>query len=88
MRISDQSFSSELKRRNVFKVGVAYAVVAWLVAQIAGVFAPALSLPDWVARLVVFLLILGFPVALVLAWAYELTPGVAATAGRSERTGD
>ncbi len=65
---------SELRRRNVFKVGVAYAIVAWLLAQVAALLAPALTLPDWVSRFVVFLLLLGFPVALILAWAYELTP--------------
>jgi TolB-like protein len=68
------SFWAELGRRNVYKVGAAYAIVAWLVAQIASVFAPALSLPEWVTPFVVFLLILGFPIALLLAWAYELTP--------------
>lgn len=69
------SFWAELARRNVFKVAAAYAIVAWLIAQVATVFAPALSLPAWVAGLVVFLLVLGFPVALILAWAYEITPG-------------
>lgn len=67
-------FWAELRRRNVFKVGVAYVLVAWLIAQVASVFAPALSLPAWTVPLVSFLLILGFPVALFLAWAYELTP--------------
>jgi TolB-like protein len=68
------SFWAELGRRNVYKVGVAYAIVAWLLAQVASVFAPALSLPQWVTPFVVFLLILGFPIALTLAWAYEVTP--------------
>ena len=68
------SFWAELKRRNVSKVGVAYVIVAWLVAQVASVVAPALSLPAWVTPLVVLLLILAFPIALVLAWAYEVTP--------------
>ena len=68
------SFWAELGRRNVYKVGVAYAIVAWLLSQVASVFAPALSLPEWVTPFVVFLLILGFPIALLLAWAYELTP--------------
>jgi TolB-like protein len=67
-------FWAELKRRNVFKVGAAYVLVAWIIAQVASVFAPALSLPDWTVPLVSFLLILGFPVAVFLAWAYELTP--------------
>lgn len=68
------SFWDELRRRNVFKVAAAYAIVAWLVAQVATVFAPALSLPEWVTPFVVFLLLLGFPVAVVLAWAFEITP--------------
>jgi TolB-like protein len=68
------SFWAEIRRRNVFKVAAAYAIVAWLLIQVASVVAPALSLPSWVTSLVVFLLLLGFPVALVLAWAYEVTP--------------
>jgi TolB-like protein/Tfp pilus assembly protein PilF len=68
------SFLAELRRRNVFKVAAAYAIVGWLLIQVATVFAPALSLPGWSVRLVAFLLILGFPVALILSWAYELTP--------------
>jgi len=77
------SFFTELKRRNVFKVGIAYAFVAWLIMQVAGTFFPALHLPDWTVTLVAALLILGFPLAIFLAWAYELTPeGIKAT--RSE----
>jgi TolB-like protein len=68
------SFLAELRRRNVFKVGAVYLIVAWLIAQMADVMAPALNLPSWTTRFVAFLLILGYPVALVLAWAYELTP--------------
>ena len=64
----------ELKRRNVFKVGAAYLIFAWLLVQIASVFAPALRLPDWSVSLIAFVVILGFPVAVFLAWAYELTP--------------
>lgn len=64
----------ELKRRNVFKVGVAYAIVAWLLAQVTSVVFPALQLPPWSVTFVIAVLIVGFPVALVLAWAYELTP--------------
>lgn len=65
---------SELKRRNVFRVAIAYVLVAWVVLQIADVLFPALSLPSWTVRFVVGLLILGFPLALVFAWAFELTP--------------
>ena len=68
------SFLAELRRRNVFKVAAAYAIVGWLLAQIAVVFSPALRLPEWVPSLVALLLILGFPVAMFLTWAYELTP--------------
>lgn len=68
------SFFAELKRRKVVRVAVVYAVVAWLIMQIADVGVPALLLPEWVGRAVALLLILGFPVALILAWAYDLTP--------------
>jgi TolB-like protein len=64
----------ELRRRNVFKVAAVYLIVAWLIAQMADVLAPALNLPSWTTRFIAFLVILGFPLALVLAWAYELTP--------------
>lgn len=68
------SFFSELKRRNVYKVAVAYAVVSWLLIQIATQVFPFFEVPNWAVRLVVLLLALGFPVALVLSWAYEITP--------------
>jgi len=67
------SFISELNRRNVFRVAVAYVVVAWLMIEVASVLGPALRLPDWTTTFVAFVLILGFPLALVLSWAYELT---------------
>jgi len=70
------SFFRELKRRNVYRVAVAYAVVAWLLIQIATQTFPFFDIPNWAVRLVVLLLVLGFPVALVLAWAFELTPEV------------
>lgn len=65
---------SELKRRHVLRVAVAYAVVAWLVIQVAATTFPILELPAWAARLVLALVVLGFPLALVLAWAFEVTP--------------
>jgi TolB-like protein/Tfp pilus assembly protein PilF len=68
------SFFSELKRRNVYKVAVAYAVVAWLLIQVATQVFPFFEIPNWAVRLVVLLLILGFPVALILSWAFEITP--------------
>ncbi len=68
------NFFAELRRRNVYRVAVAYAVVAWLLIQIATQTFPFFDIPNWAVRLVVLLLALGFPVALVLAWAFELTP--------------
>ncbi len=68
------SFFTELKRRNVFKVGVAYLVLAWVVIQIADVVVPALSLPSWTITLLVVLGIFGFPFAIFFAWAFEITP--------------
>ncbi len=68
------SFFAELKRRNVYKVAVAYAIVAWLLIQIATQVFPFFEVPNWGVRLVVLLIALGFPIALVLAWAFELTP--------------
>src|SRR5213596_3111181 len=68
------SFFSELKRRNVYKVAVAYAVVGWLIAQIATQTFPFLEIPNWVVRLIIVLIAIGFPIALVIAWAFEATP--------------
>src|SRR5215813_4205441 len=68
------NFFAELKRRNVYKVAIAYAVVAWLLMQIASQIFPFFDIPSWGVRLVVLLLIIGFPIALILAWAFELTP--------------
>ncbi len=68
------SFFGELKRRNVVKVAVAYTIVGWLLVQVADTFFPALQLPEWTVTLVAALVILGFPLALILSWAYDLTP--------------
>jgi serine/threonine-protein kinase len=68
------SFFAELKRRNVYKVAVAYAIVGWLLVQVATQVFPFLEIPNWVVRLVIALVVIGFPVALVIAWAFELTP--------------
>ena len=68
------SFLTELRRRSVFKVAVAYAIVAWLLMQVADTAAPALNLPEWTISFITLLLILGFPLALFLAWVFELTP--------------
>lgn len=67
-------FFAELQRRNVYRVAVAYGVVSWLLVQIATQVFPVFEIPNWGARLVIVVLVLGFPIALVLAWAYELTP--------------
>ena len=68
------SIWGELKRRNVVKVAVAYAIVGWILIEVSSVLGPALNLPEWATSLVAFFIILGFPLALVLSWAYELTP--------------
>ena len=67
-------FISELTRRNVFRVGAAYAIVSWLIVQVIDIAFPRLGLPDWTITLVLVLLLIGLPVALILAWAFELTP--------------
>ena len=72
--MSERNFFAELKRRNVYKVAVAYAVVAWLLIQIATATFPVLEIPNWATKLVIVLVVLGFPIALILAWAFELTP--------------
>lgn len=69
-----RNFFAELKRRNVYKVAVAYAAVGWLIIQIATSTFPVLQIPAWAMRLVVVLVLLGFPLALILAWAFEMTP--------------
>ncbi|HEY4281970.1 MAG TPA: tetratricopeptide repeat protein [Chthoniobacterales bacterium] len=68
------SFFTELKRRNVYKVAVAYAVVGWLAVQVATQVFPFLEIPNWVVRLVIAVVTIGFPIALVIAWAFEATP--------------
>lgn len=68
------NFFAELKRRNVYKVAVAYAVVGWLLVQVATQVFPFFEIPNWAVRLVVLAIVIGFPIALVIAWAFELTP--------------
>jgi TolB-like protein/Tfp pilus assembly protein PilF len=72
--MNPRNFFAELKRRNVYKVAVAYLVAGWLLVQVATQVFPFFEIPNWAVRLVILLLILGFPVALVLAWAFEITP--------------
>ncbi|HYY35166.1 MAG TPA: hypothetical protein VE867_02225, partial [Candidatus Binatia bacterium] len=68
------NFFTELKRRNVYKVAVSYAVVSWLLLQAASIFFPAFDAPPWLMRLFIIVIVLGFPVALVFSWAFEITP--------------
>ncbi len=68
------SFFKELKRRNVIKVAAAYVIVGWLTMQAGEVLSPALHLPDWINSALAFFLILGLPLALIFAWAFEMTP--------------
>ena len=68
------NFFAELKRRNVYKVAVAYAVVAWLLIQAASIFFPAFDVPPWVMKVFIIVIIFGFPLALIFSWAFEITP--------------
>lgn len=78
--MSERNFFAELKRRNVYKVAIAYAVVAWLLIQAGSILFPTFEAPGWVMKVFVLVIALGFPIALVLAWAFELTPeGIART---------
>ena len=69
-----QDFFSELKRRNVVRVGIAYVIVAWVVLQFVEIVSDILNFPEWFAQAVLVLLIAGLPIALILSWAYEVTP--------------
>src|SRR2546427_1026866 len=68
------TFFTELKRRNVYKVAVAYAIVGWLLVQVATQVFPFFEIPNWAVRFVVLAIVIGFPIALVIAWAFEITP--------------
>src|SRR5881409_4079777 len=72
--MNERTFFTELKRRNVYKVAVAYAVVGWLLVQVTTQVFPIFEIPNWALRLIVLAIIIGFPIALVIAWAFELTP--------------
>jgi len=69
------NFFAELKRRNVFRVVIAYIVTSWLVAQVAQLAAESFGAPDWVMKMFITLLALGFPIAIIFSWAFEMTPG-------------
>jgi serine/threonine-protein kinase len=68
------NFFGELKRRNVYKVAVAYAVVAWLLIQAASILFPTFDAPPWVMKVLVAIIVIGFPLAMILSWAFEITP--------------
>src|SRR5438445_12343861 len=72
--IKNSNFFSRLKRRNVYKVAVAYAVVAWLTIQAASIFLPAFNAPQWAMQIVILIVVVGFPIALAFSWAFEITP--------------
>src|SRR5260370_37695877 len=67
-------FFAELKRRNVYKVAVAYAVISWLLIQAASILLPTFEAPNWVMKAFVILLALGFVIAMMISWAFEMTP--------------
>ena len=72
--MNPRNFFAELKRRNVYKVAVAYLVVAWLLVQAGSILFPTFEAPAWVMKVFVAIVMLGFPIALVIAWAFEMTP--------------
>src|SRR5213594_4945639 len=72
--MNPKNFFAELKRRNVYKVAVAYAVVAWLLIQAASILFPTFEAPAWVMKVFVAVIVLGFPIALIFSWAFEITP--------------
>jgi TolB-like protein/Flp pilus assembly protein TadD len=73
-RVNPKNFFAELKRRHVYRVAVAYAVLGWLLIQVATQVFPFFEIPNWGVRLIVLFIVIGFPIALVIAWAFELTP--------------
>src|SRR5213593_4042540 len=72
--MNPKNFFAELKRRNVYKVAIAYAVVAWLLIQAASIFLPAFNAPQWAMQVVILIVVVGFPIALAFSWAFEITP--------------
>lgn len=69
-----ENFFEELKRRNVYRVALTYSVVAWLLIQVSSILLPTFEAPGWVMKVITLILIIGFPIALILAWAYEMSP--------------
>ena len=83
------SFWAELKRRKVMRVAITYAVVAWLIIRVASTTFASYGIPDWAFRFVVIMLVLGLPVALIITWAFELTPeGIKTTKHAREDRGN
>ena len=82
------SFFEELKRRHVIRIGIAYLVASWIIIQFIDVVAPTLELPDWLPKVVLILLAVGLPIALLMAWALDLTPEGIKTAAQVEEGGD
>ena len=68
------SLFAELKRRNVFRVGLAYLVASWVLMQMVDVLAPMFALPDWAPKLIFLILAVGFIPAIIFSWAFEMTP--------------
>ena len=68
-----KKFFSELKRREVYKVAIAYGITAWLIAQISGLVSTSFDFPSWVMRMIITILIVGFPIALILSWVFEFS---------------
>ncbi len=68
------NFFAELKRRNVFRVGIAYLIGSWLLAQIAELLLDTFNAPEWTMQFIFVVLLIGFPIAIFFAWAFELTP--------------
>jgi adenylate cyclase len=78
------NFLDELRHRSVLRVAAAYLVTAWVVMQVAGVIESAAGLPEWADGIALIILMTGFPVALIIAWAFELTPAGLKRAGQSD----
>ena len=70
---NNQTFWDKLKSRNVIRVAIAYSITAWLLMQIASIVLPAFEAPNWVLKAVIFLLVLGLPIALLMSWFFEMT---------------
>ena len=69
-----RNFFEELRHRNVFRVGIAYVIAGWLFVQVADIVTESFAAPEWVMRILIIFLLIGLPIALFLAWAFELTP--------------